>query len=79
MIKVSKNKKSHKRRELFSTNTNNFLAFFIVFEWGRILESAMDKFKVKRNAKLCPNYFYVNVSILAVVCHGQISKTHNFA
>ena len=21
----------------------NFLAFFIVFEWGRILESAMDK------------------------------------
>ena len=36
-------KKLDKRRESFSPNTDNFLAFFIVFEWGRILESAMDK------------------------------------
>ena len=36
-------KKLDKRRESFSPNTDNFLAFFIVSEWGRILESAMDK------------------------------------
>ena len=36
-------KKLYKRWESFSPNTDNFLAFFIVFEWGRILESAMDK------------------------------------
>ena len=49
MIKVSKNqkiqawKKLDKWRGPFSPNTDSFLAFFIVFEWGRILESAMDK------------------------------------
>ena len=45
MIKLSKNmsKKLDKRRESFSPNTDNFLAFFIIFDWGRILESAMDK------------------------------------
>ena len=46
MIKLSKNmglKKLDKRWESFSPTTDNFLAFFIVFEWGRILESAMDK------------------------------------
>ena len=32
MIKVSKN-----------MGTDNFLAFFIAFEWDKILESAMDK------------------------------------
>ena len=36
-------KKLDKRRELFSPNTDNVLAFFIFFEWGRILESAMDE------------------------------------
>ena len=36
-------KKLNKRRESFSPNTDYFLAFFIVFEWGRILESALDK------------------------------------
>ena len=36
-------KKLDKRQELFSPNTDNFLAFSIVFEWGRILESEMDK------------------------------------
>ena len=36
-------KKYNKRRESFSPNTDYFLAFFIVFEWGRILESVMDK------------------------------------
>ena len=36
-------KKLDKRRESFSPNTDNLLAFFIVFEWGRLLESAMDK------------------------------------
>ena len=37
-------KKLDKRWELFSPNTDNFLAFFIVFEWAEILESAMDNF-----------------------------------
>ena len=41
--------------------------FFIVFEWGRILGSAMAKYEVKYNAKLHPNYFSTNVFILAVV------------
>ena len=36
-------KKLNKRPESFPPNTDYFLAFFIVFEWGRILESAMDK------------------------------------
>ena len=36
-------KKLDQRQESFSPNTNNFSAFFSVFEWGRILESAMDK------------------------------------
>ena len=31
------------RWESFLPITDNFLAFFIVFEWGRILEGAMDK------------------------------------
>ena len=51
MIKVSKKfcklkivcKKLDKGRESFLSNSNNFLAFFIVSEWDRILESAMDK------------------------------------
>ena len=36
-------KKLDKQQESFSPNTDNFLTFFIVLEWGRILESAMDK------------------------------------
>ena len=36
-------KKLDKRQDSFSPSADNFLAFFIVFEWGRILESAMDK------------------------------------
>ena len=51
MIKRSKNMSLKKNkiknrqflREMFSPNTDNFLTFFVVFEWGRILESAMDK------------------------------------
>ena len=31
------------RWESFLPITDNFLAFFIVFEWGRTLEGAMDK------------------------------------
>ena len=34
----------------------------------------MDKKEVKCNAKLRPNYFSVNVSVLAVVFHGEFSK-----
>ena len=30
------------------------------------------------NAELCPNYFSVNVSILAVVFHRQISENQQF-
>ena len=34
----------------------------------------MDKQEVKWNAKLCPDYFSVNVSVLAVVFRRRISK-----
>ena len=44
-------KKLDKRRESFSPNADNFLAFFIAFEWGKILESVMDKWEVKCDAK----------------------------
>ena len=37
------NKKLDKGSESLSPNTNSFLVFFIAFEWGRILRSAMDK------------------------------------
>ena len=36
-------KKSNKQRGSLSPNTDNFLPFFIVFEWGRISENAMNK------------------------------------
>ena len=68
-----------KQRESFSPNTDNFLAFFIVFEWGRMLKSAMDKNEVKYDAKLhSSNYFSVNVFILAIVFRQQIKKTFRF-
>ena len=51
---------------------------FIVFEWGRILKSAMDKNEVKCNTKLRSNYFSVNVSVLAIVFRQQISKNRQF-
>ena len=64
---------------VFSPNTNNFLAFFIVFEWGSILETAMDKLEVICNAELCPNYFSVNVFVRAVVFPDKFQKPDNFA
>ena len=67
MIKLSKNmglKNLDKR----------FLAFFIVFEWGRILESAMYKKEVICNAEFCPNYISVNVSVLVVVFRQKTTK-----
>ena len=66
--------RSDKQRESFLPNTDYFLAFFIVFEWGRILESATDKQRVKRIEQLRSNYFSVNVSVLAVVFRRQINK-----
>ena len=45
---------------------------------GRIFESEMDKKEVKCNAKLYPNYFSVNVYVLAVVFHQQILKNQQF-
>ena len=45
IIKISKNwacKKLGKQQESFLANTDDFLAPFIIFEWDRILESAMD-------------------------------------
>ena len=60
------------------TFANNFLAFFIVFEWGRSFENAIDTQEVKCNAKLRPNYFSVKVSVLAVAFHQKISSTNNF-
>ena len=59
---------------MFLPITDNFSVFCIVFEWCRIFESAMDREKVKFYAKLCLNYFSVNVSVLDVVFHRQISK-----
>ena len=64
---------------VFSPNTNNFLAFFIVFEWGSILEIAMDKLEVICNAELCPNYFSVNVFVRAVVFPDKFQKPDNLA
>ena len=81
MIKVPKIrvcKKLDKRQESFSPNTDSFLAFFIVFEWGRILDSAMNKWEVKCNAKLCRNELSVNVSVLVVVFADNLQKTDNF-
>ena len=46
MIKLSKNmtlEKLGKQREWFLPNAGNFLAFFIIFEWGRIFVIAIDK------------------------------------
>ena len=70
--------KFDKKREWFLPNTDNILVFFIVFEWGRISESAVDKEEVKRNEKLRFNYFSVNVSILPVVFRQQIKKAQQF-
>ena len=67
-------KKLDKRWESFSPTTDNFLAFFIVFEWGRILESAMYKKEVICNAEFCPNYISVNVSVLVVVFRQKTTK-----
>ena len=39
--------------------------FFIVFEWDRIFESAMDKWEMKYNVELHLNYFSANVFVLA--------------
>ena len=81
MLKVSRNMtlgKIDKRRGLFLPNTDNFLAFFIVFERGRIFEYTTKKREVKYNAKLRPNYFSVHVSVLAVVFRQPISKNRHF-
>ena len=51
---------------------------FIVFEWGRVLESAMDKLEVKCNAGLRSDYSSVNAFVLAVVFCQQIKKTQQF-
>ena len=41
-----------------------FSYFFIVFGWGRIFQSAVDKSEVKCNPHSRPNFFPVNVSVL---------------
>ena len=66
------------QKRSFLRNTDNFLAFFVTFEWGRILEKAVDKQKVKCNAKLCSNYFSANVSVLVVVFRRQFLKNRPF-
>ena len=63
---------------IITPNTDSLLVFFIVFEWGRLLENAMDNGEVKFNVKLCSKYFSVNVSTLAVVFRPQISKDWQF-
>ena len=57
---------------IITPNTDNLLVFFIVFEWGRFLENAMDNGEVKFNVKLCPKYFSFNIPVLAVVFCQQI-------
>ena len=38
----------------------------------------MDKWEIRCNAELCPHYFSVNVSVLAVVFRQQIYKNQQF-
>ena len=57
---------------IITPNTDSLLVFFIVFEWGRLLENAMDNGEVKFNVKSCPKYFSLNVPVLSVVFCRQI-------
>ena len=78
MIEISKIwvcEKSDRQRESFLP----FLSAFYCFWWDKILESAMDKWEVKCNAKLCPTCFCVSVFVLAVVFRRQIKKTRQFS
>ena len=61
MIKVSKytSLKNQIKGETFLPNTDNFLAVFIVFTWGRIFERAMGKQEVECNVKLRPNSIFL--------------------
>ena len=54
-------------QESFLLNTDNFLVLFIVFEYGSIFESAVDKQTVKCNLQSPLNYFSVNVYVLSIV------------
>ena len=54
-----------KLKELFSRNSDNFLVFFIVFEWIRILESAVDE--KKNDPKLHRDKFSMNVNVFVDV------------
>ena len=60
------------------TKYQQSLSGFSVFKWGRIFESAIGKWEVKCNLKLRPNYFSVNVSLLADIFRRQISKNRLF-
>ena len=52
---------------------------FLLFLNGvEFLESAMNKWEMKSNAKLRSNNFSVKVSVLAVVFRRQISKNRQF-
>ena len=66
------------RSGIFLKKKNIFLAIFIAFEWGRIFESAKDKWEVKCSPKLSQNYFSVNDSVFAVVFRLQISTNQQF-
>ena len=60
------------------TKYPQFLSIFYCFRWTSLFESAMDKYEVKFNAKLRPNFFSVNVTLLAVVFGRQISQNRLF-
>ena len=60
------------------TKYRQFLNIFYCFRWTSFFESAMDKYEVIFNAKLRPNFFSVNVTLLAVVFGRQISKKRLF-
>ena len=67
--KISVCKKLDKRQKSFSPNSDNFLVFFIVFEWEELRKVQW----INSNAELRRNYFPVNVSVLTVVFLQQIS------
>ena len=45
-------KKPYKQRESYA---DNFFAFLIAFEWGRMFKRGIDKWEVKFHAKLRSN------------------------
>ena len=58
--------------------TKWFLVFFIPFEWGKIVESLVNKQEAKRTPKLYLNKYFVTVNVLVAVFCRNFSVTNNF-